>query len=309
MPFENSARRAARKTPDFSNDSILKGLPPSAQGCRVCEATLGYGPETSFNPERVASIPDRDEATPLGLMNISTRLPRVASSQPGAERLNPLGILIWISRKALRLAASLILLAGAGCHKPVPTGALVLAQSPATTATNSASDILDLQCPSGSRVVLMEAPLDPNHVRVLSEGLAAAGEPIVSYDGQNIFFAGKASAASDWQIYQEDLTAARLTKLTSIPGGAMSPALLPDGSIVFASPVPKIGGTNFNQSQPALYVQSPGGKPRQLTFSSRAVTEPTMLADGRILFGSPLPAESSNALYSPAVGTINSDGT
>ena len=201
------------------------------------------------------------------------------------------------------------MLAGAGCHKPVPLGALVLAQSPATTAVVQAKDILDLRYPSGSRVVLAEAPLDPKRVRVLSENLAAAGDPIVSYDGQHIFFAGKANSASEWQIYQEDLPSGRLQKLTAMSGGAMNPALLPDGSLIFASPVPKIIGTNSSPPQTALYVQSPGGQPRQLTFSSRSITAPTMLTDGRILFVSTAPAASSNSSSGPALFTINSDGT
>jgi hypothetical protein len=164
-----------------------------------------------------------------------------------------------------------------------------------------------VQYPSGSRIVLMEAPLDMNRIRVISESLVAAGEPIVSYDGQSVFFTGKTAAANEWQIYQEDLTDARLTKLTSIPGGAMSPALLPDGSLVFASPVPKIDGTNFNQSNTSLYVQSPGGQPRRLTFSSRSITDPTMLSDGRILFVSTSPPSSSNS--GAALFTVNNDGT
>jgi hypothetical protein len=208
------------------------------------------------------------------------------------------------------VAASLVLLAGAGCHKPLPpTGALVLTQSPVTAATSPASDILDSRYPSGSRVVLMKAPLGSGRVQVLSEGLTAAGNPVVSYDGQRVFFAGKASAAGDWQIYQEELTGGRPQMLTSMPGGAMSPALLPNGSLVFASPVPKIGGPNYSQPPSALYVQSPGGQPRQLTFSSRSIAEPTMLADGRILFVSTQPPESANSVSGPALFTINNDGT
>ena len=208
------------------------------------------------------------------------------------------------------VAASLVLLAGAGCHKPLPpAGALVLTQSPVTAATSPASDILDSGYPSGSRVVLMESPLGSGRVQVLSEGLAAAGDPIVSYDGQRVFFVGKTSAAGDWQIYQEDLADGRPQMLTAVPGGAMSPTLLPNGSLVFASPVPKIGGPNYSQPPSALYVQSPGGQPRQLTFSSRSITEPTMLADGRILFVSTQPPESSNSASGPALFTINNDGT
>jgi hypothetical protein len=208
------------------------------------------------------------------------------------------------------VVASLVLLAGAGCKKPAPpAGALVLTQSLATAATAPAADILDLRYPPGSRVVLMRAPLGSGRVRVLSEGLAAAGDPVISYDGQRVFFVGKASAAGDWQIYQEELTGGHPQRLTSVSGGAMSPTLLPNGSLVFASPVPKIGGPNYSQPPSALYVQSPGGQPRQLTFSSRSITEPTMLADGRILFVSTQPPESSNSASGPALFTANNDGT
>jgi hypothetical protein len=207
-------------------------------------------------------------------------------------------------------AASLVLLAGTGCRKPAPpAGALVLTQSPTTAAATPASDILDSRYPSGSRVVLMEAPPGSGRVQVLSEGLAAAGDPVVSYDGQRVFFAGKAGAGGDWQIYQEDLAGGRPQRLTSMPGGAMSPALLPTGSLVFASPVPKIGGPGYSQPPSALYVQSPGDQPRQLTFSSHSITEPTMLADGRIMFVTTQPPESSNSVSGPALFTINNDGT
>ena len=207
------------------------------------------------------------------------------------------------------VAAGLVLLAGTGCRKPVPPGALVLTQSPATAAATPAADTLDSRYPSGSRVVLVEAPPDPKRVRVLSEGLAAAGDPVVSYDGRHVFFAGKATAVGDWQIYQGNLAGGHPQMLTSMPGGAMSPALLPNGSLVFVSPVPKIGEANYSRPASALYVQLPGGQPRRLTFSSRATTEPTMLSDGRILFVSTQPPDSSNSVSGPALFTINNDGT
>ena len=202
------------------------------------------------------------------------------------------------------------MLAGAGCEKPVPpAGALVLTQLPVTAAFASATDILDLRYPPGSRVVLMKAPPGSGRVQVLSEDLAAAGDPVVSCDGRRVFFVGKATASAEWQIYQDDLAAGRRQALTSLPGGAMSPVLLPTGSLLFASPVPKIGGPNYSQPLSALYVQPPGGQPRQLTFSSRSITEPTILSDGRILFVSAEPPESSNSASGPALFTMNNDGT
>ena len=209
------------------------------------------------------------------------------------------------------IAAGLVLLAGAGCRKPVPPGALVLTQSPATADATPASDILDSRYPAGSRVVLATAPFDSGRVQLLSEGLAAAGGSTVSYDGQRVFFSGKANATGDWQIYEVSPAGGRARVLTSMPGGAMSPALLPDGSLVFASPVPKIGGTHSSLPPSALYVQSPDGQPRRLTFGPDPVTEPTLLSDGRILFASTtLPTEISNSLLpGPALFTINNDGT
>ena len=54
--------------------------------------------------------------------------------------------------------ASLGLLAGLGCRKAMPPGALVLTQSPVAAAPATPVDLLDLQYPPGSRIVLMEAP-------------------------------------------------------------------------------------------------------------------------------------------------------
>lgn len=207
------------------------------------------------------------------------------------------------------VAASLAVLAGAGCQKSVPSGALVLTQSPATTAALSPSDILDSRYPPGSRVVLVETPFDAKRVQVLSEGLAAAGDPIISYDGQRVFFAGKSNVAADWQIYEVSLNRSRPRVLTAMIGGAMNPALLPDGSLVFVSPVPKIVRTNSYQPPSALYVQSPSGQPRRLTFNSGSIAEPTMLSDGRILFVSTQTPESSGYASGPALFTINNDGT
>ena len=66
---------------------------PSAQGCRIREATLGHAPPKFSNPERVASCVPRFDATPLGLMEPLDCAPRVArASQPWAERRYSVGV-------------------------------------------------------------------------------------------------------------------------------------------------------------------------------------------------------------------------
>jgi hypothetical protein len=92
-------------------------------------------------------------------------------------------------------------------------------------------------------------------------------------------------------------------------GGAAAPALLPDGSLVFASPVAKLGNQGATAPPPQLYAQLPGATPRQLTFGTAGAADPTVLLDGRILFvsaTSPGPAGSSRGL---SLFTINNDGT
>jgi hypothetical protein len=201
------------------------------------------------------------------------------------------------------LGAALLALSNCGCDKPVPSGTLVLTESPAGSASSAPADLLDSRYPVGSRVVLLYPPYGGGRVQVLSAGLAAAGGPVVSSDGRGVLFVGKARSADDWQIYAEDVAAGHLQALTSVPGGAMDPALLPNGNLIFVSPVPKTTGTNSPQLRPALFTQAPGGRPQQLTFGSLGIADPTVLSDGRILFV----AEDRPA--GPTLFTINNDGT
>ncbi|MHB8520252.1 MAG: HzsA-related protein [Limisphaerales bacterium] len=201
----------------------------------------------------------------------------------------------------------------AGCgdgRRAVPAGTLVLTQIPwASSATHGPRDLLDVRYPAGSRVVLARPPLGPDNVRVLSRGLLSAGSPIVSPDGQRIFFAGKAGSSSAWQIYEAHLNGGRPRPATSMPDGAMDPALLPDGDLVFSSPVPTAADAWSSAHRSAIYAQSPRGTPRRLTFGTAGATDPTVLADGRILFVSAQPASMASAASPRALFTVNNDGT
>jgi len=158
--------------------------------------------------------------------------------------------------------------------------------------------------PAGSRIVVISLS-GPQKVKVLSEGLYAAGDPVLSYDGQVAMFVGRLSAESDWQIYQSQVDRSQCRAVTSMPGGAAAPALLPDGSLVFASPVPKAWGG----PSPQLYAQSLGGKPCQLTFSPAGAFDPSVLPDGRILFVSASLQDGSSKAAGLSIFTINNDGT
>jgi len=192
----------------------------------------------------------------------------------------------------------------------VSEGALVLTQTPAgSMAAASPQDILDQRYPAGSRVVIAPPPFRPSEVRVLSEGLAAAGGPTVDPSGKRIFFVGKAQAGGAWQIYETRASGGRPKAVTAVDGGAMDPAIPSNGDLVFSSPVPKAGATWKAGKTPALYAQAPHALPRRLTFGSTAAVEPTVLRDGRILFVSARPSSNPGAAPTLGLFTVNNDGT
>ncbi len=77
-------------TPRFP---IPTGLHPSAQGCRVREATLGHALHFFPQPQRGCITPRRAVCcNPVGVGSIFHNSPRVArASQPWAERRSPVG--------------------------------------------------------------------------------------------------------------------------------------------------------------------------------------------------------------------------
>jgi hypothetical protein len=131
----------------------------------------------------------------------------------------------------------------------------------------------------------------------------------VSHDGSRVVFAAKTAQGADWQIYEVKLSGNAIKPLTAAPGGAMNPALLADGSLLYVSPVPKAGVSNSSGRTPSIYVQPPGGHARQLTFSTASIYDPTVLADGRVLFVSAQPSATASVPSGLALYTMNNDGT
>jgi hypothetical protein len=219
------------------------------------------------------------------------------------RQLRSLAGIFCTLRKGLVVGA---LLAVLGCSRSVPRDGFVFTQSPLKkTDALAAVDALDLRYPAGSRVMLADSTF--RDLEILTAGLLSAGDPQVTYDGQSVVFCAKASRAAEWQIYEVDLANRQYRPLTTMPGGAASPALLPDGRLLFVSPVDKVGETN----QPAgvLYAQARGQQPQALTFTSVSVSTPSVLEDGRILFVGTRPRGTKEGVSSCALYTINNDGT
>ena len=192
---------------------------------------------------------------------------------------------------------------------PAPAGPLVVGQIPQGFAGGAARDPLDLRYGAGSRVVVVAGPWDAPIIRLLSPGLYAAGGPAVSLDGKRVYFTAKAGAESQWQVYEAPVGGGHWRAVTSMPGGAAAPALLPDGSVVFASPVERPGKPGAAAPAPQLYAQLPGARPRQLTFTVSGAGDPTVLLDGRILFVSATSPGQAGSARGWSLFTINNDGT
>ena len=228
----------------------------------------------------------------------------LASPQlPGLERKSG-----W---KCLQTILSMLLLglaAQTGYAKP-PEGALAITQIPLNAQHLETGDILDQRYPTGSRVVLVVPGEKGGNVRILSKGLSSAGAPVVTPDGNRVFFNGKAASNSGWQIYRAEVAGGQPQIVTSISGGAMDPAIISTGDLVFSSPVPKRGETWSTRTPSALYAQSLGGTPRRLTFGPVPALEPTVLRDGRILFISFRQYPTTSGIPSAGLFTVNNDGT
>jgi len=197
----------------------------------------------------------------------------------------------------------------AGCDREAPEGSLVLTQTPVGIPPAGAATVLDIRYPPGSRVVLLVPPFRPDTVRELSQGLVAAGDPCVSWDGRQVYFAGKSVEGADWQIYRVNAGGGRPEAVTRMPGGAMDPAIAAHEELVFSSPVPKAGRLWTFPTLAALYGQMPGQAPGRLTFGPESAVGATVLRDGRVLFVTAEARDNSHSQGHLCLFSINNDGT
>ena len=207
----------------------------------------------------------------------------------------------------LLLGAATLLLAA--CHPETTQGSVVLTQVPVGAPAPQDATVLDARYPSGSRVVLLSPPFGAQAVRVLSEGLEAAGDPCVSWDGCWVYFAGRGKDGQGWQIYRVAAGGGSPERITEAPGGAMDPAVAAHEELVYSSPVPKAGRLWVSQEPPSLYGMLPGKAPRRLTFGPDGAVNSTVLQDGRILYVGASASDSRRAQPHLCLYTVNNDGT
>lgn len=134
--------------------------------------------------------------------------------------------------------------------------------------------------------------------RLVAPGLNASADPRVSYDGTRVLFAGRRTAADQWNIWEALLLDGSTRQISDCNAGCIAPLYLPDGRIVYTR---QLGRENV------IEVADPDGSHAEpLTFAPGLYLTNEVLQDGRILFEAARPASlgSRRELF-----TIFPDGT
>ncbi len=142
----------------------------------------------------------------------------------------------------------------------------------------------------GRGMYLLRPPLGKPQIVPLVEGKGWVAGPEVSWDGRRIVFAMCPTGESWFHIYELDVPApgeepAPPRQLTRGPVDDVMPAYLPDGRIVFSS-----SRNGYRDEYHAHFVENlhtmnaDGSDIRQISFYNNDEWEPSIAADGRILF-------------------------
>ncbi len=169
----------------------------------------------------------------------------------------------------------------------------------------------------------VRAVIDPATKETLGEGVYR--DPDISWDGKRMLFAFKGQHDGHTSIHEIGLDGAGLRRVTDPgrdcackddPPGLIGkgkhdimPSYLPDGRIAFMST--RTGGLVmcFNSQFAIMHTcNADGSDPQCLSVNNASEFDPTVLPDGRILYGR-WEYVDKTALYMQSLWTVNPDGT
>lgn len=168
-----------------------------------------------------------------------------------------------------------------------------------------------IRYPLGSRVVLAARDRPGQSLRVLSEGLAAAGGASLSPDASHVLFVGMEAAGGRYGVWSCRADGTELRLAVDAPTDCGAAAFLADGRIVYSARTGRPGLLPGSGPGWALFVASGDGAPgSRITFSGGQDLDPAVLQDGRIVYASWLPPGDGR----PAGGgyglfTVHPDGS
>jgi hypothetical protein len=164
--------------------------------------------------------------------------------------------------------------------------------------------------PSGARVVVCDPQRPDENARWVSAGFDAAGAPSVDAAGQRLLFVGRRTPQDPWQVYEVALDGGRPRAISPPDANATSACWLAGGAVVYACDLegtldPLDGGRAFS-----LYVdRRDGSEPTRITFGLSSEVDPTVLADGRVLYAVRQDSGPGREAGSWSFLTVSNDGT
>ncbi len=142
---------------------------------------------------------------------------------------------------------------------------------------------------AGCRLVLFTEKQALATPQQLVRGFRFAGDPCFDHTGARLVFAGQRSADEPVQIWELPAATpeAEPRQLVDCAADCVMPAVLADGSIVFASLLAREYEEHGDKLSFSLYRVAPGARePRRITFNPSSEIDPAVLRDGRIVFAS-----------------------
>ena len=148
--------------------------------------------------------------------------------------------------------------------------------------------------PKGAALFIKDAKGE----RPLLPDFVSSADPVVSFDGQRVLFAGKAHAADPWQIWEMSLQGGPARRITTGAEDCIRPFYLPEDRIVYAR--------NIHGRFAIEALDAGGGKPLALTHIPASAIVSDILHDGRIVFSAGNPLGMGDI---PEIYTVYSDGS
>lgn len=204
-----------------------------------------------------------------------------------------------LSIPACLILASLFLLGAPGISKTGPQASVDTQTSPLLYTVAKHYEPLAWmrgadRFPSGATIVLY----DSKNRHSLVPEFAVSADPVLSFDGQRVLFAGKPKPQDPWQIWEVSLAGVEPRRITLGSEDCVRPFYLPDGRIVYGR---KVAGRFQIEA-----VDLSGGKPLALTHGPANFLPTDILRDGRILFEAGYPLGTATT---PEIYAVYSDGS
>lgn len=168
-----------------------------------------------------------------------------------------------------------------------------------------AEGLLSQRFPRGSSIVRLSPSAQPPKVVHLSEGLFAAADPQISFDGSRILFSGQKIQNEHWQLWEMDLDGGNKRQVTQCPQDCLRGAYLPAEEIAVT-----VEETSGRQTVSYLaVVKTDGSDFHRITFGNAPFQLETVLHDGRIVASAPWPLVVTETSSTRMLYTLRPDGT